>query len=194
MRHLTIVLLFSVAVPLGHFPATAQEANAQSDSWRGLNLNISTPLEATDHLGKPDSDRPDRLILRRVQDRFVGLKDVPLRKLRFRRVPGFSRVDLYFKDDRLVVIQLSPKDRITPASLPDVYGARFLPVENFIEALGGPKLSWGLVAITERSVIIADVFAGLLDPEKVVQIQLVSRQLENLSRDLEARHGTELLR
>jgi hypothetical protein len=81
----------------------AQNTNARSDSWHGVNLGGTTARQAIETLGRPASDKPERLILRRVEELFVGLRGIALRRLEYRGIQGFSHVDLYFKDDRLVL-------------------------------------------------------------------------------------------
>jgi hypothetical protein len=65
--------------------AFGQEANAaRSDSWYGVNLGSTTPIEAIEILGRRAADKAARLIPRWVEERFVGLRETALRRLEYR--------------------------------------------------------------------------------------------------------------
>lgn len=112
--------------------ATAAQSTSdqpQPDRWRGLILNETTPDQAIAILGKPKSDKPDRLFIHEIDKWFEpGLNKKNLRKQSFRDVAGFDRVDLYYRDDKLVVMQLDPeKNPIKPTALQNIYGIEFRP-------------------------------------------------------------------
>jgi hypothetical protein len=201
------------------FAAVAQDG-PQPDQWRGLKLGVAEPAAAIQALGSPATDKLDRLLIQRVTKWFEsGLRGKKLRKLSFRDVQGFSSVDLYYRDDKLVVIQLQPKERIEPSALPNIYGVTFSPVVSGFEESMAPQdferhagsvypktypAQYGLVAVAARSVIVADVFnsglgsvlrqsAGVRDTAGGGFPGKVSR-IQLISRDLENRSGSNLLR
>ena len=105
----------------------------QPDRWRGLVLAQSTPDDALRVLGRPESDKPDRLLIYGVGKWFEpGLRKKILRRQSWKKVEGFDRVDLYYKGDKLVVIQLDFDKEIPPTALPNIYGLEFAP---FVDAL-----------------------------------------------------------
>jgi hypothetical protein len=188
------------------------ETGASPDRWHGLFLEETTPEQAIQALGKkPASDQPNRLLIRRVDKWFAaGLRGKTLRRLAFREIQGFSHVDLYFHADKLVAIQLAPKEKMAPTILPDIYGISFKPVQSGAEKMfsGRAPVGYGLVAVSDRTVILAEVYesafgsvmrrsTGVRDPDtgyypgKVGSIQLISRTLEDRSA---LKHGADLLK
>lgn len=212
--------LFAVClIIVSWLPAIAEE-RPQPDRWRGLILDQSTPEDAIEALGKPKADVKDRLVVPVIEKWFdPRLKKKVLRRLTFKGIQGFRRVDLLFRDDRLVVIQLFLKDTIMPTALGNIYDLEFQPmVPGLMEGMfpddverhkgvAYPKRYppfYSLVAVTRRSVVSAAVknnsMGGLMrgallgvDPAGAGFPGVVAT-LQLISRSLENRAGESLLK
>jgi hypothetical protein len=213
---MTIILIVFAAL-LGLMADPASES-PRPDRWRNLILDQSTPEEAQHSLGNPKADKPDRLFMQPIDKWFIpGLNHKVLRKLTFRGVAGFKEVGLYFRDGKLVVIQLHPADRIAATALSKIYGLEFRPIIHGLleraweterhEGRVYPKqypTEYALVAVGEHGVIKALIsnsgFGEIMKhsmggrdtadgsfPGKVSVIQLISRTLEDKT-------GADLLR
>lgn len=161
------VILLSV------FLAAAQDS-PRPDQWHGLTLDVSTTTEATAALGPASSEKPDKITVRYIGkwfDKQVQSKAV-LSRMEFKSVDGFKSVDLYFKEGKLVAIDLSLKEAINPTALKNIYGVEFVPyVSGFDESFAPedferhegkvypknyPSL-YSLVAVATRSIITSTV-------------------------------------
>lgn len=145
----------------------------QPDRWHNLVLSQTSSAEAIKELGASVADKDDRLFLRPINKWFEsGLNHKALRKISFKDVEGFSEVDLYFREDKLAVIQLTLAKGIEPTALPNVYGLKFEPyIDGIFEAMNPsnfernqgkvyPKTypsEYALVAVSEKSVVSAHV-------------------------------------
>jgi len=208
---LLVVLIGSVRLLMGDGP--------QPDRWRGLIVGESTAADAVRVLGTPESDKPDRLFIRRIDKWFIpGLRAKSLRKQSFRDVEGFSRVDLYYYQERLAIIQLEPSKHLDPNALGNIYGVTFTPfVDRLAEAMFPrdfernqgriyPKRypdEYSLVAVTERSVLAAEVrrmgFGSTLTgslgmPDSSASFPGKVDGIQIISRALENREGSDLLK
>jgi len=211
------LFVISIAVLLS-VPSFAADG-PRPDAWHNLTLNITTPSQASQELGTPVSDKPDRLFIHRISRWFEsGLNHKNLRKQVFKAVEGFSDVALYYKEDKLVVIQLSLSKGIEPTALKNIYGIEFQLFTGGMEAaipagytLDGNKVQaknypseYSLVAIAERSVISASVnnsgFGTILRQSAGVPDVYGSgfpgkvKMVQLISRTLESRAGGELLK
>ncbi len=159
----------------------AAQTAVQPDQWHGLVLGTSTAADAERVLGTPASDKPDRLFIERIDKWFIpGLRGRNLRKQCFKEVAGFKTVELYYYNDRLAVIQLTPAERFSPEALENNYR---VPFATFADR---NPVDYSLVAVTERSVIAAQVLKARWSA-KVCRIQIISKELEDHS-------GADLLR
>ena len=112
--------------------AQSTAASPRIDQWHGLRLGSSTPEEAVQAFGKPETDdkRADahfepiwgtsglyKLVMPTPGER--------LRRQRFahkRAVPGFESVELTYLNDKLVCISLEPEAAIPFAEILKTYG------------------------------------------------------------------------
>jgi hypothetical protein len=133
MRRLRIAFLSFGAVAC----ALSQEG-AKPDQWRGLRLDESSVDQAIQALGKPVSDKQDGAAIRPIQRWFrPDLGKKIFRDLTFKEVEGFGRVDLYFLDEKLAMIQLQVKSGVLPTALQNIYGLEFQPMmSGFEESMG----------------------------------------------------------
>jgi hypothetical protein len=195
---LTTIFLFLVAIP-----ALAQDA--KPDRWRDLVIDQATPDDAIKTLGKPESDKVDRLRIFDIDPKWISKKQTEkiFRKLRFKNIEGFKYAELSFLEDKLVMIDLVPEKKIDASSLSTIYGipfeSRFSSLDraskffhpdpgNFpsVYYLHGPVKEVFIGAMIGNTGLGAVLRAstGLPDsdthyPGKVGQIQIVSRTLEN---------------
>ena len=160
--------------------ATAQQAPAQTDEWRGLVIDVSTTDDAIRVLGKPKSDKSGQTLKLILVDKWLpGAKynQKVFRRLTFKKPEGFEEAQLSFLDDRLVLIELTPRtgevpDWIDPDELRDTFNANFTysewhfgkklpPLEEFQKSDSAPPKKFAelyhLIAVTDRSFIIAGV-------------------------------------
>ena len=191
----------------------------QPDRWHGLIVGQSTASDVAAALGTPESDKPDRLFIQRVDKWFIpGLHSKSLRKQSFRSVEGFSRVDLYYYDERLAVIQLEPSKHLSPNALQNIYGVGFAPFVDRLAEAAFPRdfernqgkiypkqypFQYSLVAVTEKSILAAEVlksgFASALSdsagiPDSTASFPGKVTRIQIISLVLENRQGADLLK
>jgi len=114
--------------------ATQDEANSKLDGWHGLFLDQSTPEDAIRLLGKPISDKLDRLHIH-VVDKWVSAKhkEKLFRILTFKKIEEVDQVHLAFIDSKLVMISfnLGTLGKNWPVrSLVDMFGIGFTAVKK----------------------------------------------------------------
>lgn len=127
----TRFLLAVLVAPLS-FASAQSTAAAKIDQWHGLKLALSTPDEALQALGKPETD--DRKAtgefnpvwgISGIYSRMtVGSKE-KLRRVIYahrRTIDGFKSVELLFFRDRLMCITLEPNAPIPFADMQSTYG------------------------------------------------------------------------
>src|SRR5260370_1351863 len=117
--------------------ATQDEANSKLDGWHGLFLDQSTPEDAIRLLGKPRSDKLDRLHIH-VVDKWVSAKhkEKLFRVLTFKKIEEVDQADLAFLDGKLVMISLNLGilGKNWPVkSLADRFGVGFTAVKKIPE-------------------------------------------------------------
>lgn len=193
MKILLVILLF------GFFFITSAQDRAQPDRWRGLEIDKATPEDAIKVLGAPKSDKDKQpLKIFKIEDRITKKqKDKIFRKLIYEKPEGLDEAELYFLDDKLVLIKLAPKDT-RPAAVSNIYGLEMTPLtdkfNNLDRAANYPTVYY-LLGQSESTLVLAmvsnagfaSVFkksAGISDaadamPGKVAYVQLISRTLEN---------------
>jgi hypothetical protein len=145
MRNFIFVVVLCL---LAFLPAQAQEiSKVQVDGWRGLKFDVSTVEDAVKALGKPAKDEANKnveIISRRGADWLtVSENEKVFRKLTFEKLENFAKARLYFKNDKLAVIEfeakrVSEEGWLDPDDLTEVVEADFKP-HNAV--FGGKKLS-----------------------------------------------------
>jgi hypothetical protein len=169
-----LVITLCTAVPF------AQENSTRPDGWRGLVLDVSTPEDAIRILGKPSKDKDKQAFTLVAAREWLGSveKQKIFRKLTFKKPEGFAQATLFFKDNKLVMIELEGKYEfeegwLDPDHLFKIFsadfkphnkifgGKRLLPPEEF-SRVGDPATKdfayyYDMIAVAERSFILADV-------------------------------------
>lgn len=169
------VLILVVAAPLA--AQEAQSFELKVDGWRGLVLDQTTPADAVRLLGTPASDKTDRVEVHNV-DKWVAEKrrEKIFRKLVFKKLDPVERAELYFLDDKLVMIRLwYGKDSKLPArEIPAAYGADFLLVES-----GVPKDSTPAMYEGQKESLIPKVYPTIYYMVTVAPSSFVSAAVMN---------------
>jgi hypothetical protein len=197
---------FTVTLILGAMlGVVAQAQDAQPDRWRELVVDQATPDDAIKTLGKPESDKVDRLRIFDIDSKWISKKQAEkiFRKLRFKGIEGFKYAELSFLEDKLVMIDLVPEKKIDASSLSTIYGIPFEPRFNTLDRahkffhpdpgnfpsvydlhgsvkevfIGAMISNVGLGAALRASTGLPD--SDTHYPGKVGRIQIVSRTLEN---------------
>lgn len=108
---------------------TAQAFAQQPDRWRGLIIDETTPEQAIEILGEPESDRArnGRIFINNPKWLRDGAAK-ELRVLHWENVGEFPDVKLGFENDTLVLIHLEPKK---------------LTAQAFVSAYDGLELRYG---------------------------------------------------
>ncbi len=191
-------------------PAQEQE-RPMPDRWRGMILDVTKPEEAIAKLGKPENDNIDGLRIFYVPKKWITKRqgDKIYRKLKWKQPDGLDSVELSFQNNKLVMIEIDPKQEPAAVALSNIYGSQFTPIigglneaffpQDFERNQGKiyPKrypAVYYIVSTSERSFIGGMVannsFGEILKqsvggtdtdgmPGKVSRIQIVSRTLEN---------------
>ncbi len=84
----------------------------QPDRWRNLIIDVSTPEDAIEILGKPKSDKiGDRSPSYLLYHSKLFIKDIgkTMRMMKWKKVDGFNEVILRFNANKLAMIRLEPK-------------------------------------------------------------------------------------
>lgn len=200
-------------------PVFAQDDIAKPDRWRGLVIDEATVDDAERILGKPNSDKVDRALVYNVDRKWISKKQEEkiFRRLEYKKLDGFKKVELTFLDSTLALINLEPTKEIEAAAISRIYSIPFYPkVSGFQEAMFPrdyernegrvyPKTYpsvYHLIAVTERvfvGVLVGNIgfgaalrsTVGVRDsgdfPGKTNFIQIISRRLEN-------KDGSDLLK
>lgn len=176
--------------------ATGQtEGKLKSDRWQGMILDESTPEDAIKAFGTPSRDSLMRLPVSGTYLQLLTprIKEDAFRTLAYSKDGKSYDVVLSFLDDKLVSILLPPKD----ISAPDLfasYGLDFRARIDGADQAFGPKDSpvvYYVYATAPRAFVIAVVANRDTDrssnvakaqndyPGKIMNIQLVSRKLED---------------
>lgn len=158
----------------------AQENTARPDGWRGLVLDGSTVEDAIRILGQPSKDKDKQRVELVAASEWLGdlEKQKLFRKLTFKKPEGFAQATLFFKDNKLVIIELDGKYEfqegwLDPDALFSLFnadfkphnkifgGKRLLPPEEFsrVGDAATKDFAWyyDMIAVAERSFILADV-------------------------------------
>jgi hypothetical protein len=107
---------------------TIHSQDAQPDRWRGFVIDDATPQGVIEVMGKPSSDKIDRLRVFDVDSKWVTkrIEQKIYRKLEYKPA-DLKGATLSFLDDRLVMIELLLKDEVAASALSRIYGIDFLP-------------------------------------------------------------------
>jgi hypothetical protein len=192
------------------------------DRWHGLIIDQSTPDDAIKLLGPPKKDRDGGLRTYPLNERLtLDHNSKGFRKLYYEKLPGVEHVEIVFKDNKLVAIEIHPEQSIPAGNVPNLYGLEFTPKIGKGDQLFNPKdyesnrgntypknypVAYNLVAQTEKTFISAFV-----SNSSVGSILLGSRRgktgendlggfpgkvefIQIISRTLENRAGADVLK
>ena len=151
-----------------------EQDDFQTDRWRGLILNESSPEDAIRILGQPKTDEVRPFFNTPVDNWLTQRRTEKIfRALIFKKVKGVDQVSLAFLEGKLVMIALKLKRLIVPDALPDVYAISFIPVTKASQLAPRPQDFTGkqekrvrrtfypdvynLIGVSERSLIIGMV-------------------------------------
>ena len=158
----------------------AQQPTAQADGWRGLVIDVSTADDAIRVLGKLKSDKSGQsLQLIQVDKWLPGAKynQKVFRRLTFKKPDGFDEAQLSFLNDKLVLIDLTPRtgeepDWIDPDELTEMFntdftysewhfGKKLPPLVEFEKSDSTPPKKFAeiyhMIAVTDQSFVVAGV-------------------------------------
>jgi hypothetical protein len=149
------------------------ENTARTDKWHGLILNQSTPEDAIRLFGSPKKDRNGGLRTYPLNKRLVVDHDSSeLRKLYYDNIEGVEHVEIGFRQGRLVIVEIHPKQEIPASNLGSIYQVEFVPKVSEIEQSFNPSsverdkgqvypkdypVTYYLIALTEKSYVSAFV-------------------------------------
>jgi hypothetical protein len=109
-------------------PPVQDQDSPLPDRWRGLVIDESVPEDAIRILGKPDKDRIEGESTYPLNRRITLDEDSKdARKLTFEHLEGMTSVDLLFRDNTLVLIELRPNKKIRASALGRIYKIHFSP-------------------------------------------------------------------
>jgi len=149
MRLLFFTFIFSLLCGL----VAAQETNVRKSKNDAFLLGKTSPEQAAAILGKPQSDKTERLDVLLVRD-WVGknFKEKEARVLLFYPFEDLGKVKLSFLNEKLVAINFIVEKDIYAAELSDVYRIQFVPVFNDFSM----KPSVGEFDKQTKDVLVAD--------------------------------------
>lgn len=181
--------------------------NEAPDRWRGLVIDEATPEKAVEVLGTPSADKIDSFRVYKIDDWITkATREKKFRRLEFKNVEGLDKVILAFQDSKLVFIELNPK-KLDPDALENAFGIKFTPTFSKVDKALNPgnfgretgksqkfPVFYYLYATAPKTFLVAGVSNSSLGsllgtkgvnddmscPGKVVQLQFVSRTLENM--------------
>jgi hypothetical protein len=125
---LALIISLSASIAAQIRPPVEDQDTPLPDRWRGLVINESTPEDAIKVLGKPTQDKMEGADTYPLNQRLTLDEDSKdARKLSYDKIEGMSRVDLLFKKERLILIELRPNKKIRASALSRIYGIHFSP-------------------------------------------------------------------
>lgn len=195
MKIAIVILLLSFAV-------FAQ----RPDRWRGLVLDLTTPEQAIEILGKPAEDKTDSFRVYKIEEWLTkSIREKKYRRMEFKGVADMGKVILAFNDNRLVFIELNPK-KLEANVLEKGYGTPFTATMSKMQQAVTPNnrifgtkemasyptvyylysnnpASFIVATVSNRSLGsllgAGSVNDGIGYPGDIKVLQLISRTLEN---------------
>ena len=190
----SLALLASLALLTAN--AFAQGSNSsRADGFRGLIPNQTTSEDAARILGQPAADKVDRLDVTKISKWLDPKhKEKIFRQLSFKNVGDFSRIQLSFLENKLVMIELEFKKNVEPARLDKIFGLEFATIGGQSGPSDLPNepgkypvrfiptyypFTYNLIGISEDAFIWADCSTGdAARPGRVVRTRQISRALQ----------------
>jgi hypothetical protein len=192
------------------FAVFAQDEGPKPDRWRGLVIDQSTPEDAIKLLGKPKKDKLEGVRTYPLNKRLTldhNSKDV--RRLSYEKLEGMKQADLYFKDGKLVLVEIQPEKKIEASAIARIYGITFTPKVSAAEFGFSTETHKGnsypvdyppnyyLIGLSDKTYVSAQVTTGVGGimfgsrrgkigegddagfPGQIIRIQIISRTVEN---------------
>ena len=118
------VTLLAAAASLPHGVQTGRAP--APDGFSGFVLDETTADATLQALGAPDADKTDKLDVAKIgkwlDDKH---KDKVFRQLTYKKSPDFSKIELSFLADKLVMIELEFRKEFAPGKLSNLFGVQF---------------------------------------------------------------------
>jgi hypothetical protein len=200
-------------------PVQDEQEHPEPDRWRGLVIDESSPEDAIRILGKPQKDRMEGESTYPLNRRLTlddDSKDA--RKLSFEKLEGMTNVDLLFKNNKLVLIELRPNRKINASSLARIYRIHFSPKFSSIYDVS-PRVydtrgiqpveyppNYYLIALSDFTYVSAEIKSGvagaLLGKNQRGKISADDdggypgkvNKIQIISRTLDNREGADILK
>jgi len=167
---ITVLPLIGIIV-LATTPSFSRQTNAyKPDGWQGLTLDQSTPEDAIRTLGRPISDKIDRLRIH-IVDKWITPKHEQkiFRILTFKNVGDAKQAKVAFLDNKLVRILIDYKEKQFPAEdLKEVFGLDFVLIEGAIPSSSTPSMYEGQKESCVREVYPAAYFTLGVTPRSLI--------------------------
>ena len=180
LKYVAVAAVLVLALLFGVTSSPAQQSSVQTDGWRGLVIDVSTPQDAIRILGQPASDKSGQTLRLVLVDKWLpggSYNEKIFRTLMFKKPDGFEQVWLSFRDDKLVFIDLVPhtgnvQDWIDPDNLAEMFNSKFIysewhfgkklaPLTEFEKLDSTPPkkfaMLYDMIAITDRTFVLAYV-------------------------------------
>jgi hypothetical protein len=123
-----LILAAAIAFTIFSVTHAQEQSSPQPDRWRGLVIDESTPEDASRILGAPKKDREGGLRTYPLNQRLtLDHNSKGFRKLYYEKLEGVEHVELVFRDNKLVAIELHPEKSIPATNLPNLYAIDFVP-------------------------------------------------------------------
>jgi hypothetical protein len=216
---LALLISFSASIAAQIRPPVEEQETPMPDRWRGLIIDESTPEDAIKVLGKPTLDKMEGADTYPLNRRLVLDEDSKdARKLSYDKIEGMSKVDLLFKKDKLVLIELRPNKKIRASALSRIYGIHFSPkISNIYDsdphvydtrsvAPANFPSNYYLIGLSDTTYISAEIkssVAGMLmggntrgkiSPDDDGGFPGKISKIQIISRKLDNREGAEILK
>ncbi len=172
MRFLFSILVFCLLCNI----AIAQENQARSSKDKAFILDQTTPEQAVEILGQPQSDKAESIQVLYV-DRWIAdkFKKAKARVLSFKQFEDLGKVKLTFSNEKLVAINFLLEKEVPAERLSAIYKVQFIPIFNDfgikdnvsefdklsrnVSAANYPR-NYYLVGTGKTSVIAAKIFSS----------------------------------
>lgn len=200
------------------------EQKASINKWRGLIIGESSFEQAKEILGEPVKDKPNETFRPIFYSKWFGNK-LPkgFREVKFKNIEGFDNIVLFFKENKLLIIEMDMKKDLSASALTDAYDTRFYPLlGNFAAGITPNDLSrtdremiyperfppaYFLASANDKTIGFAQAtmgfgesFGAILTTPRGQQPGLTGtmpglvRKMQLISRTLEIKTGTNLLK
>lgn len=190
-----LIKLLSCIVLAGTTAFAQASGKGHSDRFQGLVLNQTSSEDAIKILGPPAADKTDRLDVSKLAKWLdPKFKEKIFHQIAFKNVGDFSRIQLSFLENKLVMIELEFKRNVAPQHLDSIFGVEFA----VIGAASGPSdlpnevgryparlipeyypFAYNLIGISDNVFILADCSTGdAARPGRIDRTRQISRTLQ----------------